>query len=83
MSYIFRLLSALLTAYYSTKLLYLAFYATPSAARVKMEAVFESGAYILLHLQFYLFLVYLVVICFVKCWLVSELTFGGCYLHVT
>lgn len=24
----------------------MAFYATPSAARVKMEAVFESGAYI-------------------------------------
>lgn len=39
-------MSALLTAYYSTKLLYLAFYATPAAARIKMEAVFESGSHI-------------------------------------
>lgn len=40
---ILGLFSALLTAYYSTKLLYLAFYMIPAASRTKMEAVFESG----------------------------------------
>ena len=62
MGYYYRLLSALLTAYYSTKLLYLAFYAIPAGSRARMEVVFESGFFILYRCLSYLYLVFLVVI---------------------
>lgn len=62
MSYNYWLLSALLTAYYSTKLLYLAFYMVPAGSRTRMEVVFESGLFILCRYLYYLYLVFLAVI---------------------